>query len=140
RMVMGDPHTALEDIDSALAGTDDDGEIAVMNMAKALILLMIGDLKEGFDTYEVRFNPSLPEAVTFQAFGARWSPDDDLDGKTLLVYGEQGLGDEVRFANLLDDTLKALGPKGQRISALEARLVPLFQRSYPRATVVAHQS
>lgn len=140
RMVLGDPRTALEDIDSALAGAVDAGEIAVMNMARSLILLMIGELKEGFEAYEVRFDQSLSDAVTFQEFGARWSPDDDLDGKTLLVYGEQGLGDEVLFANVLGDTLKALGPKGQLIIALEPRLVPLFQRSYRKATVVPHQS
>jgi len=140
RMALGDPRQALEDIDRALAATSDPGEIAVMNMARSLILLMIGDLKAGFDTYEVRFDPNLSEAVTFEPYGARWSPADDLSGRTLLVYGEQGLGDEVLFANVLDDVLKALGPDGRLVLALERRLVPLFQRSYPQAQVVAHRS
>ena len=140
RMALGDPHQALQDIDGALAGTDDPGEIAVMNMAKALTLLMIGELKEGFETYEARFSPSQSDAVTFQTFGSRWVPEDDLTGKTLLIYGEQGLGDEVLFANVLGDVLEALGPDGRMVLALERRLVPLFQRSYPEALVVPHQS
>lgn len=140
RMALGNPRQALEDIDRALAGTSDPGELAVMNMARALILLMVGDLEAGFDTYEVRFDPHLSDAVVFQPFGPRWSPKDDLAGKTLLVYGEQGLGDEVLFANVLADVETALGPNGRMILALEKRLVPLFQRSHPRALIVPHRS
>lgn len=140
RMALGNPRQALEDIDRALAGTSDPGELAVMNMARALILLMVGDLETGFDAYEVRFDPHLSDAVVFQPFGNRWDPEDDLAGKTLLVYGEQGLGDEVLFANALADVEAALGPDGRMILALEKRLVPLFQRSHPRALVVPHRS
>lgn len=140
RMTLGDPHTALQDIEAALTATDDPGDVAAMNMAKALTLLLTGDLKQGFETYEVRFDTHLAEAVIFEEFGRRWEPADELGGRTLLVYGEQGLGDEVLFANVLDDVVKALGPEGRLILALEGRLVPLFQRSYPDATVIAHRN
>src|SRR5690606_12946952 len=89
---------------------------------------------------EARLDPALADAVTFAPGGERWVPGDDLKGRTLLVYGEQGLGDEILFANLLGDTIEALGPDGTLILAVEQRLVPLFQRSYPRAMVVRHRS
>ncbi len=55
-----------------------------------------------------------------------------------MVFGEQGLGDEVMFANLIDDLIAAIGPDGRLTLAVEARLVPLFQRSYPNIAVGAH--
>ena len=139
RMNMGHPNIALTDIEQALTGVDDPHEIATMKMAKALTQLMVGDLKAGFATYEVRFDPALPDAVAFQDLGQRWTPDADLSGRTLLVFGEQGLGDEVLFANVLGDVVAALGD-GHLVLAVERRLIPLFQRSYPTATVVAHRS
>ena len=139
-MSLGQPEAAIEEMRQSLIGLEEPVEIATIKMAMALTQLLIGDLAEGFDTYEVRFDPAIDSAVIFDPYGARWSPDDDLRGKTLLVYGEQGLGDEVLFANVLADTAQALGPDGRMILAVEPRLVPLFQRSFPRATVIAHQS
>ena len=137
---LGDPETAISEMDQALVGLADHAEVATIGMAKALTQLLIGDLEAGFDAYEVRFNPALEGVVSFDPYGARWSPTDDLSGKTLLVYGEQGLGDEVLFGNVLGDTLTALGPDGHLIVALEGRLVSLFQRSFPTATVIPHKS
>lgn len=140
RMSLGEPLLAIADIDEALTGVSAPTEIATMKMAKALTQFIVGDLENGFDTYEARLDPALEDAVTFQPHGRRWVPEDDLEGRTMLVYGEQGLGDEVLFANVLDDVLTALGPKGRMILAVQARLAPLFQRSYPQAEVVKHQS
>ncbi len=140
RMNLGEPLLAIADIDEALTGVTDPTEIATMKMAKALTQFMVGDMENGFDTYEARLDPALEDAVTFQSHGQRWVPEDDIEGRTMLVYGEQGLGDEVLFANVLDDVQAALGSKGRMILAVQARLVPLFQRSYPSAEVVKHQS
>ena len=54
--------------------------------------------------------------------------------------GEQGLGDEVLFANILPDIVEALGPRGKLVLAVEPRLVTLFQRSFPTAEVGGHAS
>ena len=137
---LGQPHEALNEIEVALEGLTDPNEIATIRMAKALTQFLIGDLENGFETYEARFDKSLEGVVHFVEFGRRWSHDDDLRGRSLLVYGEQGLGDEVLFANPLHDVLEAIGPDGRLFIAVEYRLVPLFQRSYPQATVVAHRS
>ena len=51
---------------------------------------------------------------------------------------EQGLGDEILFANLVPDMIEALGPEGKLILAVEPRLVSLFQRSFPTAEIGPH--
>lgn len=137
---LGEPEKALEEMDIALQDLADPHEVATIGMAKALTQLLIGDLVGGFEAYEVRFDPTLEGAVRFANFGKRWDPQDDLGGKTLLVYGEQGLGDEVLFANVINDTLDAVGPDGRLFIAVEQRLVTLFQRSFPRAVVLPHRS
>lgn len=137
---LGEPAEGLKQIEITLQGLADPQEIATIGMARALTQLLVGDLTGGFETYEVRFDAALEGAVRFTGFGKRWAPDDDLSGRTLLVYGEQGLGDEVLFANVLKDTLDAVGPGGRLFIAVEHRLVTLFQRSFPRAVVLAHKS
>lgn len=140
RTALGEPEQALTDINAALVGVREPNDIATMKMSKALTQLMLGDLVDGFETYEARFDPALSEAVTFQEHGARWTPADDLTGKTLLVFGEQGLGDEILFANLIQDVIDAVGPQGQVVLAIEKRLAPLFQRSYPSIRVHPHRT
>ncbi len=139
-VALGEPQRAIEDMDIAVQGLTDPNEVATIGMAKALTQLLVGDLASGFETYEARFNPALEGSVRFTAYGKRWAPEDDLNGKTLLIYGEQGLGDEVLFANVVNDALDALGPDGRLLIAVETRLVTLFQRSFPRAEVFAHRS
>jgi hypothetical protein len=60
---------------------------------------------------------------------------EDLEGKRILVVGEQGLGDEFMFANILPDLAAAVGETGKLEIAVDPRLIPLFQRSFPKAEV-----
>lgn len=138
--VLGDPEKALAEMEIALRDLSDPHEISTIRLAKAFTRLRIGDLVGGFEDYEARFDARSEGAVRFTGFGKRWEVDDDLRGKTLLIYGEQGLGDEVLFANVVNDTLDAIGPDGRLMIAVERRLVTLFQRSFPRAVVLAYGS
>lgn len=140
RAALGDPQAALTDIDAALALTDDPFEVASVTMSKGLIQMRLGQLEAAFDAYESRLSPHLDTGVTFLVEGDRWQPQDNLAGRCLWVIGEQGLGDEILFANALDDALEALGPDGQMVISVDARLVPLFQRSFPQARVYPHHT
>jgi tetratricopeptide (TPR) repeat protein len=138
KLQLGFPEEALEDCEAALTGQAAEHERAMMQLARGTMLIARGDLANGWAAYEARLSPYYPDTTHFLIDRPRWTPADALDGKTLLVVGEQGLGDEVLFANLLPDVIDALGPKGRLVLALERRLVPLFERSFPGAEVGAH--
>jgi Tfp pilus assembly protein PilF len=137
-LMLGDAEMALSCCDAAIAGVLAEDERQMMRLARATILANLGRLGEGWDEYEARFHPRFAEVVHFLIDRPRWAPGTDLSGKTLLVVGEQGLGDEILFANTLPDVLAALGPGGRLILAVETRLVDLFQRAFPQVEVCAH--
>jgi tetratricopeptide (TPR) repeat protein len=110
-------------------------EIATIDFAAATLALARGALGEGWDAYEARLSRDWPGSAAFEGPGQRWAPGARLAGKQLLAIAEQGLGDELMFANLLPDVQAAAG--GLAI-AVEPRLVDLFRRSFPEAEVVAH--
>lgn len=141
RKAVGQIQGALEDCDRALAlGADSPGQAAMYRYARALLLLTAGDVGAGWDAYAVRGEPAYPDHVRHELAAPAWTPGEPLAGKRLLVIGEQGLGDEVLFANVLPDVTRALGPDGRLLIAVEPRLVTLFERSFPSAQVTAYQT
>ena len=139
RLSLGDASGALEDCEGALQDTGlPESEQAMMRFARSTMLLAAGRLDEGWDAYEARLDPHHADVTHFAVDGEPWTPDTPLQGRSLLVVGEQGLGDEVLFANLLSDVVDALGPDGRLMVAVEGRLASLFQRSFPTAEVGAH--
>jgi Flp pilus assembly protein TadD len=135
---LGGLEAADSDFTLARKLARDPAEIATIAFAQATLALARGDLAAGWDGYETRLSPRWPGAVRFEAPGRRWTPDEPLAGKHLLVVGEQGLGDELMFAGVLPDVLTALGGDGRLSLAVEPRLVELFRRSFPAAGVSAH--
>ena len=138
RLSMGDPAGALVDCERALKGKMAEHERTMMQLARSTMLIAMGRLKEGWDAYEARLSHHYYDALLYMYDQSKWTPDTDLTGKTLVVFAEQGLGDEVLFANQLPDVIEALGPDGHMILGVEKRLVSLFQRSFPTARVGAH--
>lgn len=115
-------------------------DAVMIDFAEATRALAAGDVGAGWDAYGARLSRDWASPVVFTAPGRRWTPEMPLVGKRLLVLGEQGLGDELMFANVLPDVLEALGPEGRLAIAVEPRLVALFQRSFPAAEVSAHRT
>lgn len=113
-------------------------ETATIDFAVATLALSRGDLAAGWDAYEVRLSRDWPGSAAFEGPGRRWSPGAKLAGKRLLVLAEQGLGDELMFANVLPDVRQALGPDGRMTVAVDPRLVDLFRRSFPDIEVIGH--
>lgn len=142
RQDLGDVAGALEDSEAALRFGEDSepNDLATMRFTRATGLLALGRLREGWEAYEARLSPDLLSVATFVIDRPRWEPGESLAGKRLLVCGEQGLGDEVLFANLLRDVITALGDESLLSVAVEYRLVPLFKRSFPRAVVTPHRT
>ncbi|HEY4031868.1 MAG TPA: tetratricopeptide repeat protein [Caulobacteraceae bacterium] len=138
KLQLGDPQAALVDCEDALGGRMADHERAMMQLARSTMLIARGRLEEGWPAYEARLSHHYPDGTHFLIDRPRLGPDDDLRGKTLLLIGEQGLGDEVLFANLLPEAIEALGPDGHLVLAVEKRLISMFERAYPQIEVGPH--
>lgn len=138
RLDLGDNAGALADCEAAMPGAPAPSDLAMMQLARSTMLLCEGRVGEGWDAYEARLDANFVDVTQFMIDRPRWTPESDIAGKSLLLMGEQGLGDEVMFANILPDVLEALGPNGKLSIALEPRLLTLFQRSFPNVNVGAH--
>ncbi len=65
---------------------------------QALLRLLQGDFEGSWSDYELRWD--MPEKVKRPFLEPRWD-GRPLDGKTILVYAEQALGDTIQFARYL---------------------------------------
>lgn len=96
----------------------------------SFVLLAQGHYAEGWTEYESRRQTAETPGSVF--------PVPDWDGQplrgALLLYGEQGLGDEIMFASCVPDAVATTSPV---ILQCDVRLGALFQRSFPQARVVA---
>jgi tetratricopeptide (TPR) repeat protein len=137
-LALGDPVGALKSCEAAMKNVVAEEELQMMRLARSTILIALGRVGEGFDEYEARLHRQYADVTHYLINWPRWTPGADIAGKRMLVVGEQGLGDEVLFANLVPDVLEKLGPEGHATIAVERRLVDLFQRSFPEATVTPH--
>jgi Flp pilus assembly protein TadD len=85
---------------------------------------------EGWENYEARADSTMSPLRKLPF--ARWRGEDPR-GLRLLVYGEQGLGDEIMFASCIGDLLDA----GADVTLhCEPRLRGLFARAFPQARIV----
>lgn len=98
----------------------------------ALQELAIGDLEAGWEGYAARWTHPLYKTWRYAVAAPEWS-GEDLTGKRILVWREQGIGDEIMFASCVPDLLARAA---QVIIAATDRLIPLFTRSFPRAVVI----
>ncbi len=106
--------------------------LAQAHWNRAFSLLASGQLAEGWDEYEWR---RLTVAARPEPREYPWAPwnGESVKGKRVLVWREQGIGDEIHFATCLTD----LAAAGARITLLASpRLVPLFARSFPTIMVL----
>jgi len=125
---------ALAAYDDALERVTDPGERVEGLHSRSICLIGMGRLEEGWREYEIRRDTHF-RAYVNQMLKAPYWQGENLDGKRILVIGEQGLGDEFMFANALPDLIRAVGANGKVQIAVDPRLVPLFQRSFPDAQV-----
>jgi tetratricopeptide (TPR) repeat protein len=94
------------------------------------LYLQKGILAKGWDYYDFGFGPLLPVTAlrSLRKFmQPRWDGKIDLT-KRLLVWREQGLGDEIEFSTCFPDLVAT----GMNITIeCDRRLVSIFERNYP---------
>jgi Flp pilus assembly protein TadD len=93
-------------------------------------LFLSGHLEDGWAAYEYRWK--LPDRPRRPHPQPEWQ-GEDLTGKTLLVWPEQGVGDTLMFSTCLPDVMAAAD---KVIFEVDQRFVSLYQRSFPDLTVL----
>jgi tetratricopeptide (TPR) repeat protein len=127
---LGRINEALDSYDQAIRSQNDPKLKGAPRFHRALARLLTGDFGAWPD-YEIRLqSEDLPRRA--RVF-PRWD-GGDLAGRTLLIYGEQGLGDEIMFASCLPEVISRA-----RHCVIECapKLESMFRRSFPAATVYA---
>lgn len=121
---------SLSQFDKALALKPDD---APTRFYRGIIRLLVGQFEGGWDDYNRRFDVPK-ETLTRRAEPPPYWKGEPLAGRTLLVWSEQGIGDEILYAGMLGDVV---GKAQRSLIECSDRLVPIFERSFPGATVFA---
>ncbi|MDF1792084.1 MAG: tetratricopeptide repeat protein [Thalassobaculaceae bacterium] len=104
---------------------------ALAHLNTALALLVQERFEEGWEEHCRRLDS--PDAAPFLRYFQipEWT-GQDIDGKKLLVWGEQGIGDEVQFLTLAPYLIR----QGARLTVLtEPRIRPILRRSLPGVAV-----
>ena len=96
---MGFPDRAQPFLEHAIR-IDPANETARFNLA--VCLLLQGNYARGWPAYEERWTFEHLKGALPQLPQPRWA-GEDLSGKTILVIGEQGLGDTVQFLRFVEN-------------------------------------
>jgi tetratricopeptide (TPR) repeat protein len=100
-------------------------------MTKGLFYLARGRFAEGWPLYDARWSGFVSGVKNRRYALPRWNGEPV---RRLVLWGEQGLGDEILYAGLLAD----LRAKAESIVLeVQPRLLTLFARSFPGIEVVA---
>jgi tetratricopeptide (TPR) repeat protein len=96
--------------------------------------LQLGHFAEGARLNEHRLLGSAPFIASRAYRAPRW--DGSKVPGTLLVWGEQGVGDQVIYAGMIPELARRAD---KVVVEIEPRLAGLFARSFPDAEIVAMQ-
>ena len=101
--------------------------------AQALAQLQSADFRLGWLNYESRWE-SEDHRTPMRNYPQPLWTGERLDAGRLLLWGEQGVGDEIQFASLIPD---AIGTGNSIVLDCDPRLRTLFARSFPRIEVIS---
>ncbi len=102
---------------------------------RGLVYLITERWAEGAKEYDWGYQ-SGERKITSHVYNHREWLNEDLAGRTILVWGEQGIGDEILFAGCLPD----LAAQADRvIFDCHPRLAKIFARSFPDVEIVGRR-
>ena len=107
-------------------------ELAEAATAEAAIQLLKGDFAAGWIGSERRWDASDNDSPKRAYPWPRWK-GEQLPAGRLLIWGEQGIGDEIMFAGLVPDAVRS---GISCVLACDPRLEALFSRSFSNTVVV----
>lgn len=94
-----------------------------------LLLLLDRQYEEGWREYDWRWRRDGRAPRPFPQ--PRWQ-GEDLTGRTILAWADEGAGDEILFASMLPELADLAG---RCLVECDPRLVGLFSRAFPEVTV-----
>jgi tetratricopeptide (TPR) repeat protein len=122
----GTPNKAIEILNKAIE-LNPDNIVAKWN--RSLANLELGDYEKGFSEYDFG---DRTERCKERYYGDPSIPFwDGTPGQTVVVYGEQGIGDELMFASMLPDIMKDC----RVIFDAHPRLANMFRQTFPKIPI-----
>lgn len=97
----------------------------------AHLMLKTGNFQKGWEHWEWRWAKSIENQI--QNFNIPEWNGEPIEGKKLLVWTEQGIGDQIMFASVLPDLCQLTDHIAWECNA---RLAPLFNRSLPNVNFI----
>lgn len=124
RMQSGDYAGAITDFDAALERNPGDDKA---RFGRGFAQLVRGHYAEGFRDYECRLKDDIADPGK-----PLWTGDQDIAGKTVLVLGEQGLGDGIMFGRYFPMMVE----RGAKVLAMMQSSVAPLMRDMKGVTLV----
>jgi tetratricopeptide (TPR) repeat protein len=129
-LAQGKVDEALVEYEKALASRPDHAQAA---FGRALTQLLQGNFSIGWQNFEWRWK-SVDHDTPRRAYSQPMWTGEKLSSGSLLLWGEQGIGDEVMFAGMIPDVVRT---GNHCILDCDSRLNTLFARSFPGVEVVS---
>ncbi len=96
-----------------------------------LAYLEKGDYEKGFKGYTYNLLQEDAKTRNFHGEGNKTKVWDGTKGETVVVYGEQGIGDEIMFSSMLDEVNRDT----KVIFECHPRLIDLYRASFPHIEI-----
>jgi len=100
-----------------------------------LIELQTGNFKRGWELYDERWESSVFNSPKLKTRLPEWRPYRAY--QSVLVWCEQGIGDQLLYASLLE---KVKSCTKKVTVMIDVRMIGLFQRANPDITFIPHNS
>ncbi len=114
-----------EAMEQYLEAVDMEPDSADAHYNRGLVLLMKGEFEEGWEEYEWRFkSKEISKDIGYTDNKIPVWDGSPLDGKTILIMSEQGMGDHIQFARYIP-MVKKLG--GRVVFESRRSLMRLFE-------------
>jgi len=100
---------------------------------KSLLLLSFQDFENGWQLYDWRWKSNNFNSTYLSSSNPKLINIESAYNKKLLIWGEQGVGDQILYTSMLNELL-IISPSSQ--ISLDRRLLPLLNRSFPQGKFI----